>query len=92
MDEHHPIGDSFSIRRSIANGFLAIRVAAGPMWVAGLLMSISDGCAGSPPTDLVELFQRDDQRSAWLALPGRLPLLAGASAGPDFSDFGAVAG
>ncbi len=91
MDQQQPIGDSFSIGRSIANGFRAIRVAAGPMWVAGLLMSISEGCPGGPPDELVELFRSDEQRGAWSALGSRLPMLAGPSADPDWSEFGGLA-
>ena len=63
------------------------------MWLAGLLMSISDGCGELPPSDLVELFRpSDDQRTAWPALPRALPrALARQRRTADFSDFGAVA-
>ncbi|MFI5306281.1 MAG: hypothetical protein ACHQ53_02950 [Polyangiales bacterium] len=50
MAEHHPVGDAFDVQRAVSHAFAAVRLAAGPMWVAGLLMSISDGCGGGPPS------------------------------------------
>jgi hypothetical protein len=80
-DEHHPIGDAFSIRRSIGNGFLALRTAAAPMWLAGLLMSIAE-CNGGGG-DLADLanFGDDDDTSSSFVLPTHgIALLARASA------------
>jgi hypothetical protein len=72
-DEYHPIGDSFSIHRSISHGFLALRTAAGPMWLAGMLLSISDGCNGGSGDliDLADLGDDDDNASSLFALPAR---------------------
>ena len=71
MDQHHPIGDSFSIRRSIAHGFLAIRIAAAPLWLAGVLMAITDGCGfKAPPFDVGDFMPEPDRHSAVHWLPG----------------------
>jgi hypothetical protein len=80
--EHQPIGDSFAVRRSIGDGFLAIRTALGPMWIAGLLMSISDcGGGGGDFGDLGELIDRGDENASALfaqgAAGGELVELAG---------------
>jgi hypothetical protein len=71
MDEQPAIGSSFDIGRALNHGLLAIRVAAAPMWVAGLLMSISDGCGGSVP-DLSKLARERGQTHVWLANPPKL--------------------
>jgi hypothetical protein len=70
-DEYHPIGDSFSIRRGMGHGFLALRTAAGPMWLAGMLLTISDGCNGGGGnfSDLMGLGDDDDNASSLFALP-----------------------
>ena len=41
------------------------------MWLAGLLMSISDGCGGSVP-DLSKLARERGQTNVWLANPPKL--------------------
>lgn len=68
-----PIGDAFSIRRSIGNGFLAVRTATGPMWLAGLLVSISESCngGGGDLFDLAGIVGDDDDASSFSVLPGR---------------------
>jgi hypothetical protein len=86
MDQPHPIGDSFSIRRAIAHGFLAIRIAAGPLWLAGLLMTISDGCGGLPPFDTSDLVPEPDRHSAWHALPMHWPWPTAAAVWADGMD------
>jgi hypothetical protein len=71
-DEYRPIGDSFSVRRGIDHGFLALRTATGPMWLAGMLLSISDGCSGTgaDPGEWLD-FGEDEDASAFAALPAR---------------------
>ncbi|MDH5670855.1 MAG: hypothetical protein OEZ06_01840 [Myxococcales bacterium] len=55
-------GEAFSLRRSLGDGIKAVRLAPGPMWLGGLLMTISDGCNGaSPPTDLDGLLETEGQ-------------------------------
>jgi hypothetical protein len=72
-DDYHPMGDAFSIRRGIGNGLLALRTAAGPMWLAGLLLSISESCnsGGGDLADLIDLGDDDDHASSFSALPAR---------------------
>jgi len=94
MHDYHPIGDAFSLRRSIGNGFLAVRLATGPMWLGGFLMSISDGC-GNVPTSLPDLPDTGDDGSSLFTLPGRWPALAFGLAPSDFTAdelFGLVVG
>jgi hypothetical protein len=72
QDEHHPIGDAFSIRRSIGNGFLALRTAAAPMWLAGLLMSIAEcNGGGGDLADLADIGDDDDDTASFFGLPAR---------------------
>jgi hypothetical protein len=42
-DDYHPIGRAFDVGRSIGNAFAAVRVAAAPLWLGGLLIWISGG-------------------------------------------------
>lgn len=72
MDEQPAIGSSFDIGRALNHGLLAIRIASAPMWLAGLLMSISDGCGGSVP-DFSKLARERGQTHVWLANPPKLP-------------------
>jgi hypothetical protein len=68
MAEYHPIGRSFAPGRAIDNGMAAVRLALGPMWLAGLLMGISDGC--NMPTQFPSLPIGDkDDASSWLRIP-----------------------
>lgn len=72
MDEQPAIGSAFDIGRALKHGMLAIRIATAPMWLAGFLMSISDGCGGSIP-DLSKLTRDRGQTHVWLANPPKLP-------------------
>lgn len=67
MSEHHPIGRAFAPGRGIDNGMAAVRLALGPMWLAGILMGISDGC--NVPTQFPSLPSGDPKdSSSWLRL------------------------
>lgn len=72
MDEQAAIGSAFDIGRALNHGMLAIRIATAPMWLAGFLMSISDGCGGSIP-DLSRLTRDRGQSHVLLAHPPKLP-------------------
>jgi hypothetical protein len=68
-DDYQPIGSAFDIGRSISNGFAAVRVAAGPLWLGGLLIWISESCSGPGglPGDLAELADDGDSNALWRA-------------------------
>ena len=61
MSDAPRIGDSFDLNRAFGDGFLAIRVAAAPLWLGGLLASISDGCGGGWPGRLSGLPKLPDR-------------------------------
>jgi uncharacterized membrane protein (Fun14 family) len=71
MPERDPMSDAFGLNRALTNGMLALRVAAMPLWLGGLLMSISDGC-GSLPMNLPSWPKGDHRSAAWLTSPPKL--------------------
>lgn len=72
MSERHAIGDAFNLNRAITNAIFALRVAALPLWLGGLLMSISDGCGGGLPLHLPSWPKGQQRAAAWLTSPPTL--------------------
>jgi uncharacterized membrane protein (Fun14 family) len=69
--ERDSISEAFDLNRAISNGLTAVRISTGPMWVAGMLMSIADGCGSSVPTNLSSLWSGNHTRAHLLLAGGR---------------------
>lgn len=76
QDEEPSIEASFNLGRALGNAFGAVRVAFGPLWLGGMLLSMTDCGGGRVPTSLpIPPFGSDDDKSSLLSpfLPGPWP-------------------
>lgn len=78
----HPVADSFAIGRSLSDAFAAVRVHIGPLWLGGLLLTVSDGCGANVPGDLPAMPGADDGDANAVVLPGWLARVAAANDAP----------
>ncbi len=60
--------EAFDLQRALSHALAAVRLATGPMWVGGVLMSVSDGCGGGVPANLSSLLKggQHGRSNAWL--------------------------
>jgi hypothetical protein len=90
MDEP-TIESSFNLSRALGNAFSAVKIAFGPLWLGGMLLSMSDCGGGRFPTSLpIPPLGGDDKDSSSLLLPvpwsrGVSAAFSADSAGDDFA-------
>jgi hypothetical protein len=79
---------AFNLSRALGHAFSAVRIAAGPLWLGGLLLSISDCGGGRFPGGIGDLagLLPDDDESSLLRSPSAWPRALSAYAMGDVPD------